>query len=275
MNVPHETLSSAMPAPDLAALSACLGPLAGAFAVRWVAHCASTNSALLEAPPDDDGRAHVLVATRQSAGRGRRGRAWLAWPDASLTFSVLWRFAPGAPAPAGLSLAVGLALARALEKLGVPAVALKWPNDVLAHGAKLAGVLVELLPGRDRALAAVIGIGINMRLPAGAVISGQEGVADLAGELNGALPAREVLLAAILAELHPVLTTYACAGFDLLRGAWQRRNAFASLPVRVSGEGTDIAGLCLGVDEDGALLVRGDEGTRRVLAGEVSLRLAS
>ncbi|MDR2032262.1 MAG: biotin--[acetyl-CoA-carboxylase] ligase [Azoarcus sp.] len=274
MDNPRERPSSAPPAPDLAALAAGLGPLAGAFAIRWVEHCASTNSALLEAPPDDDGRAHVLVATRQSAGRGRRGRAWLAWPGASLTFSVLWRFAPGAPAPAGLSLAVGLALAQALEKLGA-AVALKWPNDVLAHGAKLAGVLVELLPGRGHALAAVIGIGINLRLPAGAVVPGRDDVADLAGELGGELPARERLLAVILAELHAVLTTYACAGFALLRGAWQQRNAFANLPVRVSSEGADIAGLCLGADEDGALLVRGDEGTRRVLAGEVSLRLAS
>ena len=261
-------------APDLAALTAALGPLATAFGIRWVEECPSTNSALLNEPPESDGRAHVLVATRQSAGRGRRGRQWLAWPGASLTFSVLWRFAPDAPAPAGLSLAVGVALACALEKLGLAAVTLKWPNDVLVHGAKLAGVLVEASPEHGRALMAVIGIGLNLRLPADAVIPGQEGgAADLASEL-GEPPTREALLAAILSELHPVLVTYASTGFGLLRNAWQQRNAFANLPVRVSGEGQDLFGICLGVDEEGVLLVRSNEGTHRVYAGDVSLRAA-
>jgi len=261
-------------APDLAALAAALGPLASAFDIRWVEECASTNSALLDARPGGDGRAQVLVATRQSAGRGRRGRQWLSWPGASLTFSVLWRFTPDKPVLSGLSLAVGLALARALERLGVTAVSLKWPNDVLVHGAKLAGVLVEVLPERGRVLAAVVGIGLNLRLPADAVIPGQENdVTDLACEL-GELPTRETLLAAILSELHPTFTTYASTGFRLLRNAWQQRNAFASLPVRVSGEGQDVTGICLGVDEEGALLVRSDEGTHRVYAGDVSLRSA-
>ncbi|MDR2924913.1 MAG: biotin--[acetyl-CoA-carboxylase] ligase [Azoarcus sp.] len=268
------TLSSPLPAPDLPALDRALGTLAPAFSVRWLEECASTNSALLDAPPENDGRAHVLVATRQSAGRGRRGRQWLSWPGASLTFSVLWRFAPDAPAPGGLSLAVGLALARALEKLGLPEVTLKWPNDVLARGAKLAGVLVEVLPERG-SLATVIGIGLNLRLPADAVIPDPAGsVTDLAREMPH-LPAREQILAAILSELHPTLTTYASAGFALLRNAWQQRNAFANLPIRVSSEGQDLVGLCLGVDEEGALLVRGNDGaTRRVYAGDVSMRPA-
>ncbi|MDR1227913.1 MAG: biotin--[acetyl-CoA-carboxylase] ligase [Azoarcus sp.] len=273
--MPMDALPESLPSPDLAALAHALGPLAPAFAIRWAETCDSTNSALLEAPPENDGKIHVLAATRQTAGRGRRGRQWLAWPGASLTFSALWRFTPAASAPAGLSLAVGLALARALEKLGVAAVALKWPNDVLAHGAKLAGVLVELLPGRRAAPAAVIGIGLNLRLPAEAVIPGQPGgVTDLAREMAGP-PAREPVLAAILAELHPTLATYERAGFGLLKNAWQQRNAFANLPVRVSGEGADIAGICLGADEDGALLVRDATGVRRVLAGEVSLRPAA
>ncbi|MDR2880794.1 MAG: biotin--[acetyl-CoA-carboxylase] ligase [Azoarcus sp.] len=259
------------PAPDLAALTAALGSLASAFDIRWVEECTSTNSVLLDAPPENDGRSHVLIAARQNAGRGRRGRQWLSWPGASLTFSVLWRFAPDAPAPAGLSLAVGLALARALEKLGTSSVTLKWPNDVLVHGAKIAGILVEVLP--ERTLTAVIGIGLNLRLPADVVIPESGAVTDLACEL-GELPALETLLAAILSELHPMLTTYASTGFALLRNAWQQRNAFANLPVRVSGEELDISGLCLGVDEEGVLLVRTDEGPRRVYAGDVSLRPA-
>ena len=259
-------------APDLAAVHAALGVLSPSFSLRWVDACASTNTELMTHTPADDGQIHVLVATTQSAGRGRRGRQWQSWPGRSLTFSTLWRFAPGAPAPAGLSLAVGLALATTLEKLGVSGVQLKWPNDVLINGHKLAGVLIELMPGRGRAPAAVIGIGINLELPPDAHIPDQAGVTDLQREL-GRSCSRETVLGAILTELHTLLGTYSSAGFVALRGAWEQHNAFAGLPVRVTGDQQDIAGICAGVAEDGALLIRTEEGLSRILSGEVSLRL--
>lgn len=249
-----------------------LGPLAHAFAIEWVECCDSTNARLVAAPPADDGRVHVLVADRQTAGRGRRGRQWLSWQGASLTFSLLWRFAPGAPAPAGLSLAAGLALARALEGLGAGSVQLKWPNDVLLHGEKLAGILVELLPVRGRPPAAVIGIGLNLHLPADADVPGRAGITDLARALEAAPPSPPAVLAAILTELHHLFDTYAVAGFPALRGAWEQRDAFAGLPVAIAGEGTTMHGTCAGVDDDGALLLRTDSGMQRVLAGDVSLR---
>ncbi|CAM5375085.1 biotin--[acetyl-CoA-carboxylase] ligase [Thauera sp.] len=249
-----------------------LGRLADSFVIDWRAHCTSTNSALIEATPADDGFIHVLIADRQSAGRGRRGRQWLSWDDGSLTFSALWRFAPGAPVPAGLSLVAGLALARALEELGAQGVQLKWPNDVLIHGDKLAGILVELLPGRGRTPAAVIGIGINLQLPADAQVPEQRGVTDLAHALDTAPPTRATVLAAVLAELRSLLDTYAAAGFVALRDAWQQRNAFTDLPVCISGEAETLQGICRGVDEDGALLLETAVGMRRVLVGDVSLR---
>lgn len=258
--------------PDLSAISVALGRLAPEFELRWLDTCESTNTELMKHTPADDGRVHVVVATRQSAGRGRRGREWLSWPGRSLTFSALWRFAPGAPVPAGLSLVAGLALALTLEKLGVEGVQLKWPNDVLVNGHKLAGILVELLPGRGRTPAAVIGIGVNLEIPHGVRIPDQSGVTDLKREL-GTAPGREALLGAVLTDLHTLFETYAAAGFGALRGAWEQRNAFAGLPVRISGEGPDINGTCVGTDEDGALLIRGDTGVVRILSGEVSLRL--
>ncbi len=270
------------PAPDtspppataahIAAVVAALGPLARNFAIDWVAECASTNTALLDGPPRDDARLHVLVADRQTAGRGRRGRQWLSWDGASLTFSVLWRFPPAAPASAGLSLVVGIALARALEQLGVAGLQLKWPNDVLVNGEKLAGILVDLLSGRGRPQAAVIGIGLNLRLPEGATIPAQGGVTDLARALDTPLPAPATILAVILAELHRLLDTFAAAGFPALRGAWEQRNAFADLPVCISGEKDERHGICAGVDDDGALLLRSADGMERILAGDVSLR---
>lgn len=250
-----------------------LGSRAPDFDLEVLAECASTNSVLSATGPRDDGRVPVVVAESQTAGRGRRGRSWLAWPGASLTFSVLWRFPVGAPVPAGLSLVVGLALAVALEKLGVAGVRLKWPNDVLIEERKLAGVLVEVQSGRGRGPAAVIGIGLNMALPATAEIPGQPAVCSVSDCLAD-VPDRNQVLAGILAELQDLLGVYGVAGFDALRGAWEQRNAHAGRAVRILGEGVELEGVCQGVDEDGALLLGTQQGVQRILSGEVSLRAA-
>ncbi len=248
-----------------------LGWLASHFAIAVESECTSTNTRITDAPPTDDGRIHVLAAERQTAGRGRRGRQWLSWTGSSLSFSVLWRFVPGAPVPAGLSLVAGLAVARALENLGVGGVQLKWPNDVLVMGAKIAGILVELVPGRGRTPAAVIGIGMNVRLPPDASIPNQERVTCLADHLHDP-PDRNRLLARLLIELHTLFESYASAGFPALRNAWEQRNAHANLPVRITDDTTEQYGTCCGVAEDGALLLRTETGTVRILSGEVSLR---
>lgn len=273
-SAPHQSttpLSAAHQALAVDAIAAHLGADAQHFDLVVLAECVSTNSVLMDAPPADDGRIHVVATELQTAGRGRRGRHWQSWPGASLTFSALWRFDASAPVPAGLSLVAGLAVARALEQCGVAGVQLKWPNDVLVLGHKLAGILVELLPGRGRAPAAVVGIGLNLCLPQDASIPRHTGVTDLRSHISD-VPDRNTLLAAILAEQRRLFETYASAGFGALRGAWQQRNAFADLPVRILGEGTELTGRCAGVDEDGALLLRIDGGLTRVLSGEVSLR---
>lgn len=252
-----------------------LGSQATRFSLRVVAECASTNTEMMDSPPADDGRVHVLFAERQSAGRGRRGRHWQSWPaSASLTFSSLWHFNAGAPVPAGLSLVAGVAVARALESLNIVSVQLKWPNDVLVLGRKIAGILVELRPGRGRTPAAVIGIGINLALPPGADVPSALGITDVATHVAQPV-AREPLAALILAELASLLDRYAVHGFPAVREAWQKRNAFADLPVRIEGDGSELSGRCLGVDQDGALLVETDQGVCRVLSGEVSLRSAT
>ncbi len=256
---------------DSALIDAALGDRAPRFAVEVRPTCDSTNSCLRDAPPPDDGRIHVLACESQQAGRGRRGREWVSRPGDSLTFSTLWRFAAGAPVPAGLSLVAGVAVARCLERLGVEGVQLKWPNDVLVLGRKIAGILVELVPGRGRTPAAVIGVGINVgALDQEALPDGVSACA--LADVMSRPPGRSALLAALLADFDSLLATYEATGFAALRNAWEQRNAYAGLPVRISGEARELVGTCLGVDEDGALRLATETGETRVLAGEVSLR---
>lgn len=261
-------MSVADPSLNLAALVRALGAPARRFDADLLAECDSTNAVLLARAEAGAPGGSVVIAERQTAGRGRRGRAWISAPGDSLTFSLLWRFAPGT-APAGLSLAAGLAVARGIEKLGAGGTVprLKWPNDLLVDGRKLGGILVELVPGAPHA--AVIGVGLNLRLPTALPAELRESCAALGpGDPH-------VLLAAILIELLAVLEIFGQAGFAPLRADWRARHAHEDAPVRLL---SDFApprdGICRGVDADGALLLEADGRVERVLSGEVSLRAA-
>jgi BirA family biotin operon repressor/biotin-[acetyl-CoA-carboxylase] ligase len=246
-------------------IAAALGPLAVRFDVDVLAECASTNAELMHRAESGSPSGTVLVAERQTAGRGRMGRQWFSEPGASLTFSLLWRFAPGTM-PHGLSLAVGVALAEAFETAGVPGVELKWPNDVLRDGRKLAGVLVELVPGLPSA--AVIGIGVNLRLPADMPAD----VRALAAAVDADVPA-SALLARLLAGLHGALTAFGEGGFVALRGRWLARCAHVDRVVTILSEfAPPLTGRCIGVDVDGALQVETGVCVERILSGDVSLR---
>ncbi len=255
---------------DAQAITQALGSSAARFAIRCVEQCDSTNSLIVQSPPATDGRVSVLLAERQLAGRGRRGRTWQSWPGSSLTLSVLWRYPVGTPVPAGLSLVTGLAVAETLEQLGVIGVQLKWPNDVLVLGQKLCGILIELQSSRGQPPVAVIGIGLNLALPPDADIPSRIGVSDLASHLSNP-PDRNRLAALLLDTLARYLDRHAEAGFAALRSAWQQRNAFADLPVCIESEDTCLRGRCAGIDDDGALLLDTATGLQRVLVGDVSL----
>jgi BirA family transcriptional regulator, biotin operon repressor / biotin---[acetyl-CoA-carboxylase] ligase len=260
---------------DPARLQALLGSARGRFDVDALAECESTSSLLLARAGDGAPAGSVVVADRQTAGRGRRGRHWLSSPEASLTFSVLWRFAGGIERLAGLSLAVGVAVLRALEACGASGLALKWPNDILLGDAKLGGILVELQSER-RGMQVVVGIGLNLHLPGldeGIGYAGQP-VAAL-GQVLSPLPDRHDLLAQVLLELAAVLDDFAEGGFAALRGEWQARHAWQDRPVRLLRDGVlEKAGVCRGADTDGALLIQTAAGLERCLSGDLSLRAA-
>jgi BirA family biotin operon repressor/biotin-[acetyl-CoA-carboxylase] ligase len=252
---------------DLAALQRALGAQACRFDADLLAECGSTNAELLARAEAGAAGGTVIIAEKQTAGRGRQGRGWIAAPGDSLTFSLLWRFAPRT-SPAGLSLAVGLAAASALDKVGSRGTVLKWPNDLLKEGKKLGGILVELVPGAPHA--AVIGIGVNLRLPAAMPPELQA----LSAALDSNIDPNE-LLAALLVELLAVLETFAAAGFTPLRAGWTARHAFQDASVRLLSDfAPPREGICRGVDSDGALLFETGGRVERVLSGEVSLRPA-
>ena len=249
---------------ELASIAAALGPLAGRFDIDVLAECDSTNARLVARAEAGAPSGLVIVAERQTAGRGRMGRTWVSAPGDSLTFSLLWRLPTGRPID-GLSLAVGVAIADTLTAIGIEAITLKWPNDILLGGRKLGGVLIELA-----ASAAVIGIGLNLRLPA-------ELPADLlpiAAALGQPVDANE-LLAKLLSGLHSALETFATGGFAAMRGRWQAFNAYVGAEVQVlSPFAPPLIGRCRGVADDGALLLETVRGIERVISGDVSLRRA-
>ena len=233
----------------------------------------STNTYLMQ--NKNASHATCVAAHIQTHGKGRRGRAWVSQLGASLTFSLLWRFQCGAAALSGLSLAVGVALIRALNALGVDDVQLKWPNDVLIldenkQGKKLAGILIELQGDLEGPSVAVIGIGFNLNLPKKVLQSIDQPAIDLAS-----LKAidQNILLGTLLKHLADVLSGFEAHGFIGLRDEWLGYHAYENKPVRMLlPNGTDVSGVVKGVAEDGILLVETALGLQRFSAGEISLR---
>ena len=240
------------------------------FNVQLLDEVASTNTYLMQ--QKDAAHATCVVAHVQTKGKGRRGRTWVSQLGASLTFSLLWRFQCGAAALSGLSLAVGVALMRALNSLGVNDAQLKWPNDVLVHGKKLAGILIELQGDLEGPSAAVIGVGVNLNLPKNVLNSIDQPAIDLVNVSTKSINQSE-LLGVLLKHLTDVLSTFESHGFIGLRDEWLRYHAYQNKPVRMLlPNGTDVQGVVKSVADDGILLVETALGLQRFSAGEISLR---
>lgn len=233
----------------------------------------STNSLLLNLAQQGQAHKSVVAAEWQTQGRGRRGRTWWAPLGSGLTFSLLWRFQRPLTALSGLSLAVGLALARGLRGLGIEGASVKWPNDILVDGRKLAGILIETHGDMLSAASAVIGIGLNIRsVENRPEVGGFTPVAM--ADVLGRQPDRNDVLIRLLHELDVVLKTFDAQGFAPFVAEWQQYHAWQGRPIRVLGAGgqTMLEGVALGVDASGVLCVRTEDGVQTVHSGEVSLR---
>ena len=243
----------------------------------------STSTRLLELAAGGAASGTCLAAEWQSAGRGRRGRSWISSLGGSLTFSLLWRFDRGAGHLAGLSLAVGVAVARALASCGVERVQEKWPYDVVVDFRKLAGILVETSGEMQGPSVAVVGVGVNYKLGERVVDRIDQPVIDVAHCVSSLPLSREAplakasrsdVLAALLAELAVGLEDFERRGFAGVRDAWRSLHACQGRRVRVlPPRDPAFEAEVVDVGADGTLVVRSDDGRiTHLSSAEISLR---
>jgi BirA family biotin operon repressor/biotin-[acetyl-CoA-carboxylase] ligase len=240
--------------------------------LRVEASCESTNTLVMDLARDGAASGTVVAAELQTRGRGRRGRSWQSALGGALTFSMLWRFERGVAGLSGLSLAVGVALVRALRGLGAAEVMLKWPNDLVLPGGKLGGILIEVEGDALGPSAAVIGIGINVRLSSELKYCIDQPAVDLV-DARPDTTDRNVILGMCLRELCVALPAFERGGFPPVRYEWQRYHVHQDRPVLLlRPDGVTEAGIARGANEDGALLLEQGDTMRICLAGDVSLR---
>ena len=235
----------------------------------------STNSALLARANPADGVAEVLLAEYQTAGRGRRGRLWLAPPGGALCLSMSWTFGEVPQELGALGLAIGVCALRALRAHGIDAVTLKWPNDLLIGERKLGGVLIDLRAESAGPASVVIGIGINLTLGAALTAQiAQSGTAatDLASVLQP-LPGRNALAASLVSACVSGLRAFAREGLKPFIEDWRAVDALRGRAVNVSAADGVARGVARGIDLRGALMLETPQGLRRFISGDVTVRL--
>ncbi|MCG6659405.1 biotin--[acetyl-CoA-carboxylase] ligase [Halomonas campisalis] len=234
----------------------------------------SSNQFIRQRFDQGAGHAEVCLVEQQSEGRGRRGRNWSTPWGGALMLSLGWRFDSGIASLEGLSLAVGVALARVLERHGV-APRLKWPNDVLLEDeggrvAKLAGILVEISGDTAGPCEAVVGMGINVSLPAAFRERIEQPVAAVHDQAPGL--SRNTLAVELLEELLPLMASYEQRGFAAWQAEWNARHAFAGCAIDILRGDQRLEAVAESVDEAGNLWVRRGGERERLSGGEISVR---
>jgi BirA family biotin operon repressor/biotin-[acetyl-CoA-carboxylase] ligase len=261
---------------DAATLRTGLPPsAAGAYAaIEVVDAIDSTNSELLRRTTPSTGIV-ALFAERQSGGRGRMGRVWTSPPGANLYLSLARRFDGDLARLGGLSLAVGIAVAEALRAIGAGDVRVKWPNDLVVDDGtalrKLGGVLIEGVQ-QDRRARAVIGLGLNVRMPDAAADAIDQPWTDLHALLGDALPSRNAVAVAILTALTDALERFDGDGLSPFLPRFAALDALSGADIAATVGGRIVDGIACGLTEDGALRLRTDSGEATLRAGEVSVR---
>ncbi|WP_341206923.1 bifunctional biotin--[acetyl-CoA-carboxylase] ligase/biotin operon repressor BirA [uncultured Psychrosphaera sp.] len=235
----------------------------------------STNEYLMSLIKSKNGLVdgHTILAECQTKGRGRRGKTWQSPYGSHVYLSQYRTMDSGLSAASGLSIAIGLAVANTINQFTKLQCQLKWPNDVLVDGKKIAGILVEAEGQTDGVCHLVIGVGININMPESSADYIEQPWTDL-NNISDELIDRNVFIAKLLQELDEVYQEYQLHRLDNLYEQWNDNNAFANLTVELSSVTKKQVGKCLGIDTNGALLLE-DISTKvvsKVFGGEVSLR---
>lgn len=232
----------------------------------------STNAYLLALAKQGDVSNRVCIAESQQAGRGRRGRQWISPLGGNLYLSLLWHFQAGATALGGLSLAMAVAVMRALRDVGLNSAQLKWPNDILVHGHKLAGILLEVSGEATGPCTVVIGLGLNVRTPEAEMSAVEQPWTDLESAL-GKIVSRNALAARLVSRLINAAEDFELSGLAPFIAEWSEWDALAGKEITLDLPTGPLLGVARGVDENGALLLARDGELQRHHSGEVSVRL--
>lgn len=238
----------------------------------------STNKYARDIAEKNPASGAVVLAEQQSAGRGRLGKSWVSPFAANIYLSIVWDFERGAQALQGLSLAVGVAVKRALTRSGVPEVQLKWPNDIYVRQKKLGGILLEMIGDPVGQCSVIIGVGLNVSMPAKSGADIEQEWTDVTSELLHSSadirPSRNQLAADLISEIVQLLTDFESRGFEAYRDEWQTADAFFGQTAVISTPKQSIAGVVKGVDSNGALRLQLADGKiESFIGGELSLRL--
>jgi BirA family biotin operon repressor/biotin-[acetyl-CoA-carboxylase] ligase len=238
------------------------------FELRTLARTRSTQDVVRAAARGGAAAGFCCVADQQSAGRGRQGRTWTAPAGSALLCSILVRV--GAGEVTGVPLAAGLAVRAALLSSAAVEARLKWPNDVMVAGRKLAGILCEVEPGAPATAAGtavVVGAGINLTAEAAPAAVAAVSVE----EVSGAVPTAGAVLTALVPELARSMALLSAGGVAAIRAAWMRHSWGMGATVVARGPDGDVTGTAEALDDDGALLVRTGATLTRVVAADVHL----
>ncbi len=241
--------------------------------VHWFEETDSTQQVARELARAGAAEGTIVIAESQTAGRGRLGRQWHSPPGLNLYCSVLLRPALAPGTVPQLALVAGVAVAAAVAEATGMQPAIKWPNDVLLGGRKVAGILVEMDSEMERVHHVIVGIGVNLNAPLASFPRDLREKATSLRVATGRRIARAAFTGGLLAALEARYGRFVSAGFESVRAEWEGFSCLTGTEVRVASPEGEVAGRVLGLDDDGALRLAGAGGAIiRIVAGEVTVR---
>jgi BirA family biotin operon repressor/biotin-[acetyl-CoA-carboxylase] ligase len=233
----------------------------------------STSRDLLKKASLGASSGSVCMAEHQSGGRGRHGRRWVSPFGGNLYLSLLWRFQFGPARTTGLSLVIGVVVARTLHQIGIDSIGLKWPNDIVWQGRKLAGILVDIAGESSGPCYGVIGIGVNVRMPRSAAEQIDQPWVDLKTVTYRPI-SRNRLAGNLLEHLLSAMRQFEESGLDGFLDEWRKLDVVAGQEVELSSSTGSVRGIARGIDASGGLILEQNGVQRTYYSGELSLRFA-